>query len=104
VGVLICVVIFFGYLGFQYFKFISPPTLIIESPVEGQIVKSKTVTVFGVTDNDVQLLINNQPVLVSGDGKFTVDIEVSENTKEILIIGTSRSGKVTTVHRKIEVK
>lgn len=103
-GVFVALLLFFGYLGFQYYKFTSPPTLTLESPIEGQVVDKKEVTVFGKTDNDVQLLVNNQPVMVADDGRFTVNLEVSENTKEISVIATSRSGKVSEIHRKIEVK
>lgn len=97
-------VIFFGYLIFQYVKFVSPPSISVESPKEGQLVKQQEeVVVFGKTDADTKILVNNQPVLVNPDGNFSVNLSVSVNTKEIVIVGTSRSGKVTTVYRKITV-
>lgn len=102
IGVLLFVI--FGYLTFQYIKFTSPPTLIIESPLENQIVETKTVSVFGKTDTDTKVLINNQPVLVTGDGEFSIDLEVAKNTLEIIVSATSRSGKETVIHRKIEVR
>lgn len=104
VGVICILIIFFGYLIFQYVKFVSPPKLYVDSPKEGQLIEDGGVTVFGKTDSDVKIIVNNQPVLVSNDGKFSVELEVSENTKEIVIIGTSRSGKETVVRRKIVVK
>lgn len=104
VGIFAVLIIFFGYLGIQYKKFISPPYLQLESPKEGQVVSEGEVAVFGSTDSDAQIAVNNQLVKVSDDGKFTVIIGVSENTRDIVIIATSRSGKVTEVRRKIVVQ
>jgi cytoskeletal protein RodZ len=98
----VCVIL--GYLGYQYYHFISPPHLSIESPKENQQITGNSVLVFGSTEGDVKLVINNQPVLISNDGKFSISIGVAKETKEIDIVATSRSGKSTTVVRKIVVQ
>lgn len=103
-GVALLIMLFFGYLLIQYIHFIKPPTINLESPTENQTVETKSLIVFGSTNSDVKLVINNQPVLVDDDGKFSISIDVSENTKEITVVATSRSGKETVIHRKIEVK
>lgn len=104
VGVGIVLVAIIGYLVFQYVRFVSSPRLTIESPKEGQVVDGRSVLVFGSTDIDAKVTVNNQPVLVDADGKFLVGIEVSPETKEIIIKASSRSGKDTTVSRKINVE
>jgi len=101
-GVFILVVL--GYLGFQYLRFISPPGLTVDSPKENQIVSGNSVPVFGSTDSDVKITVNNQPVLVDQNGKFSTNIEITQTTKEIDIIATSRSGKIREIERKIEVQ
>lgn len=100
------ILIFFGYLAYQYKDFMSPPKIDLVSPIEGQIIdiKNKKVNVFGSTNSDVQILINNQPVIVDENGKFNTILEISENTNYIEVSGISRSGKATTVRRKIEIK
>ena len=103
VGIAVVLFVVLGYLGFQYIKFVSPPELNIDSPKENQVVTTKFVTVFGSTDSDVKITVNNQPVLVDADGKFSVDIGVSDTTKEIDIIAVSRSGKINEVKRTIVV-
>lgn len=103
-GVSFFILLILGYLSFQYFKFNGNPSLKVQSPVENQIVTGKMLTVFGTTDSDNKITVNNQPVLVDDNGKFTVNMEVSNDTKEIVIIALSRSGKETVVRRKIEVK
>ena len=94
----------FGYLIFQYVRFVSPPRLNVTSPKENQIVNGESVTVFGSTDLDVKITINNQPVMVSPDGKFSLSLDVVKDTNEVVVAASSRSGKITTVSRKIVVK
>jgi len=104
VGTAAIVLIVLGYLGFQYLRFISPPGLTVDSPKENQIVSGNSVTVFGSTDPDVKITVNDQPVLVDQDGKFSVDIGITQSTKEIDIMAVSRSGKERTISRKITVQ
>lgn len=103
VGIVLVLFVILGYLGFQYIKFVSPPELNVDSPKENQVVTTNSVTVFGSTDSDVKITVNNQPVLVDDDGNFSVNIGISSTTKEIDIIATSRSGKINEVKRKIVV-
>lgn len=93
-----------GYLGFQYYKFISPPMLKVLSPQEGQEISEGFIKVFGTTDSDSKLVINGQPVIVDDNGKFSIDLEVVLETKEVTIESISRSGKTTTISRKIVIK
>lgn len=101
IGTLVVILLVLGYLGFQYKKFVSPPSLSVDSPKENQVISGNSVLVFGTTDGDVKLTIDNQPVLVGDDGKFSTSIGVAKTTNEIDIIATSRSGKINEVKRKI---
>ncbi len=104
VGILIVVLALFGYLGFQFVKFNSPPALEVIKPQDYYVATSNKVEVSGETDADATIKINNQLVLVGDDGTFAGEIEVFEGTKEITITATSRSGKQTKVVRDIIVK
>ena len=104
VGVGVIVLIIFGYLLFQYVRFISPPHLTVISPRPGQGITQNTILVTGTTDTDVKITVNNQPVSVNEDGSFSVNLDVAKNTTEIDVAATSRSGKVTTISRKITVR
>ncbi len=104
VGVIVFSSLVIGYLGFQYFRFISPPKLIIDSPNESQVVKGKSVKVSGLTDTDSKITVNNQPALIDEDGKFSIDIQVIKETKEIVVKSISRSGKETVIRRTISVE
>jgi hypothetical protein len=104
VGIVLVVIAILGYLGFQYTRFLSPPDLTIDSPKENQIVTRSSVLVFGSTDSDAKITVDDQPVLVDQDGKFSVSIGVSNTTKEIVIDAISRSGKERVISRKITVE
>lgn len=103
-GVSVIIIILFGYLTFQYVHFVSPPTLSVDSPKENQNIIGGDVIVFGTTDTDAKITVNDQPVVVSDDGKFSVDLNVNSSTKEIDITASSRSGKITQVRRTIKVQ
>lgn len=104
VGALFAFLVVGSYLGFQYKRFVRPPEVKIESPIEGQEVDSLFVMVSGSTDKDVVIVANNQPLLVDEDGNFSDTLEVSKETSEIKIVAISRSGKETVIYRKITVE
>ena len=103
-GTIAVILIVLGYLGYQYIKFVSPPDLTVDSPKEGQIVTGNSVPVFGSTDSDVKITVDNQPVLIDADGKFSVNIGITDATKEIDVIAIARSGKTRTISRNITVQ
>jgi cytoskeletal protein RodZ len=103
VGVSAVLFVILGYFLFQYIHFVSPPDLSVDSPKENQVVVGDSVTVFGSTDSDAKITVNDQPVIVSTDGKFSVSLEIAEETKEVVIKASSRSGKTTIVSRKIQI-
>ncbi len=102
-GVFFVVLFVVGYLGYQYYKFVSPPMIRLESPKENQMISGSSVLVFGSTDTDAKITVNNQPVLVDDGGKFKVDLGVSKATQEVVVKATSRTGKESVVSRKINV-
>lgn len=104
VGIGFVVLLIFGYLLFQYIRFISPPHLEIISPKQDQVINQNEVLVTGTTDVDAKIIVNNQPVPVNEDGSFSVNLAVVKSTSEINITATSRSGKTTTILRKIIVR
>lgn len=101
VGIAVILVLVVGYLGLEYYQFLSPPHLEILEPKEGAVVKTREVIVSGKTDPDAVLVISNQPVLLEEDGKFVAKIEIFEKTESIVVSAKARSGKETVITRKI---
>lgn len=92
----------FGYLIFQYARFVRPPTLSVVAPQEGMIVTDPKVEIIGRTDPDTAVKVNNQPIFVNEDGAFSAEIEIYGGTTEIVIAAVSRTGKETVVRRTIK--
>jgi len=103
-GITTVVVLVIGYLAIQYISFISPPKLSVQEPEQNQIVREGTITISGRTDPEATLVVNSQPVIVSSGGEFRTQIEVSEETREVVFTATSRSGKVSSLSRSISVE
>lgn len=103
-GILFFTLIVGGYLLFQYIRFVSPPLLSVVSPIDGQTVLGNEALVFGSTQLDAKVTVDNQPVLVDDNGKFSVNIPVSSDTNQIVVTAQSRSGKTTIISRKINVQ
>lgn len=102
ISVLAIFFIVISYLLFQYVKFSSSPALFVNTPSENQVIENKNLKVSGKTDLDATVKVNNQSVLVGDKGEFETEIEIFEGTTEIKVISRSRSGKETTISRKIK--
>lgn len=102
-GVIAVIIIVLSYLGFQYYKFSSPPSLEVYSPKEDQEVDNP-LSVSGKTDPDAVVIVNNQSAVVSSDGLFETDINVTENLSEVNVSARSRAGRETVIIRKVKPK
>ncbi len=103
-GVGVFFVLILIYLGFQYKRFTSAPTLQVDVPKENQLVTTNPLTVSGVTDSDATVKVNNQPALVGDDGVFSTKIDVTKEVREVKVEAVSRSGKVSIISRTIRVE
>ncbi len=68
IAILVLAGLFFLYK--EVNSFIITPRLIILSPENNIQTKDNFIDVVGITDKDILIFINNQPVLVGDDGKF----------------------------------
>lgn len=103
-GIILAVVVVFGYLGYQAYRFLSPPSLVLLEPKEGETVKIGEVLVLGKTDVDATVVVNNQPVVVNQDGTFEARLLVDKNTSEIAVEAKSRAGKISKIKRSLDIK
>jgi len=103
-GIGIIILALAGYLVFQYISFVKAPGLKLSSPEENQLVSQKNLLVSGKTNPEATVKANNQPILVSESGEFRAEVEVSEETAEVMVIAKSRAGKETVIRRKIKVE
>ncbi len=98
------VLVFFGYLWFEYRNLAGPPMLEISQPQDQQTVKQSSIKVVGRTNPEVKVDINNQQVSVDGGGNFSQELEVPESVNKIKITATSKFGQQAQVERTIYFK
>ena len=68
------------------------PTLTIDSPQDGTKINNNEILVQGTTSQDTSIKINNLPVVVSGDGKFTYSVRIKEGENIIRVVATDVAG------------
>lgn len=88
-----------GYLVWQVNRFSAVPLLEIAQPVaargdslSGVVVSGSSITVTGQTTVGANVTVNNQSVLVDGDGIFRAPVELARGENLIHIKASNRSG------------
>jgi len=101
---LISFVLFFViYLGWQVHGIVTPPKLIVYSPIEGQISNRAETAIQGETDKESQLEVNGKEIKVNEQGKFNDIILLSTGVNTITLSTTKKHGKTTIVTRHVVV-
>jgi cytoskeletal protein RodZ len=98
------ILVFFGYLWFEYRFLIGSPYLEVTEPVNQVTVNQDVVKISGRTDPEMKVFINNQEVGVDPQGKFMQEIKLTEDATNINVTATSKSGKSTKVERIVFLK
>lgn len=98
------VLLFFGYLFFQFKSYTNPPDLMVTKPKEGEIVNSSKVEIAGKTATDAVIAVNSQKIALSANGEFNTTLLLSPGVNSIIIESTSKYGKKKTITRTIQVQ
>ncbi len=74
------------------------PKLEILEPEDGKEIKGgdKKIRIAGLTDPENEVTVNNMRVIVGGDGKFNLEINLNDGENIIKIIATNEVGNTTT--------
>jgi len=93
----------FGYIGLQIYKFQSPPTLKITTPIDGSTTDQPNVLITGVTQAGVIVNINDTLVTVDANGNFSQEVQLIEGSNIITIKARKNANNIleTTEIRKI---
>jgi cytoskeletal protein RodZ len=101
--VIIVLAAIFFYIGRSINNIISPPELNIESPADNIIITEHQIQISGTTEHEVNLSINNRPLLSDENGKFSLKIDLQTGLNVIKITAKKKHSKEQTVYRKIIV-
>ncbi|MEK7618458.1 MAG: helix-turn-helix domain-containing protein [Patescibacteria group bacterium] len=84
------------YIIWQVLAIGKVPPLEITSPQNFSVIEKSFVEISGRTDPGAAITINNQPVFVDSQGKFTSQVSLSPGSKELVIIARNRFNKSIT--------
>jgi cytoskeletal protein RodZ len=69
---------FLSYIFYTYQQTMSAPLLDITSPENNHITEQDIVDIFGKTDKDAELKLNNDKITIHTDGNFSTSIKLAE--------------------------
>lgn len=94
----------FGYLIRQFYKLQQPPVLEIVEPTEQEVVVNQPeVTIKGVTETNVYLILNEQQIKYEEDGTFTVAVPLHQEENIITITAQNRQNEDKKTTKEIKV-
>jgi len=91
----ILVLALFFYLYREAGSLTDTPRLIIFAPLNNSEVKENTVKLEGKTDKDVRVLVNDQMILVSDEGKFSENLSMQPGINIIHVRAVNKFQKET---------
>ena len=100
-GIAAVILALVGYISFQIFDLVSPPNLIVDTPHEDIQTTVATLVVSGQTDQEVRVLVNDEPVLTDPTGRFTTQLTLTRGLNVILIEASKKYGQANTVRRTV---
>jgi cytoskeletal protein RodZ len=87
-----------AYVGFNL---LSTPPLEVNSPQDGEVVRSDKITVSGRTIPNVSLSINGQEVNLKPDGRFLIDFALKPGVNQVSIVVKPSFGRENRVTRTV---
>jgi transcriptional regulator with XRE-family HTH domain len=93
----------FGYIGLEINSIISPPELVIYSPSDNYITNDSTVFIEGKTEKEVNLQVNNRPLLNDKDGNFSLELDLLKGLNIIKISAQKKHSKEQVIFKKVIV-
>jgi cytoskeletal protein RodZ len=97
------IILFVGFLLFQYRFVFIPPHLTVESPKDNAVL-SQDITVVGKADSEATVTVNNAMVSLGTNGEFSKQISLFPGKTEIVVKAKNKFGKETIVKRVVTVK
>ncbi|MFF0066624.1 RHS repeat-associated core domain-containing protein [Streptomyces sp. NPDC005279] len=69
----------------------APLTLTIDTPAPGKITNRPQLTLTGRASEPCQLTLNDRPLNLAGDNRFTAEVTLTEGTNTLVIHGTAKA-------------
>ena len=79
----------------------EPPYFVVSEPKDDTVTAEKTVKFTGETEPSAKLTIDGVAVVIGGNGKFAVEIELKPGTNTITLISADRAGNESKLVKKV---
>lgn len=99
--VVVVVLIVLGYLAWEINNIISPPEVSIFQPADNTKTTESVIVISGQTEKEIQLSINNELVLLDGDGSFSQEVNLSLGLNNLTINAKKKHSKVRVIEFSI---
>lgn len=103
-SIVLIIAAFLIYGLWQIVSLVAAPNLEITSPVEAAVYLNGAINLSGKTQSDAAVYINEQPVVLSGDGSFETTINLDPGEHLLIFKAVLRNGKQTEVTRRITIE
>lgn len=100
IGLAIVAVLFFGYFGYQMYRYLTPPSITITEPVESVFKRVDKVSIIGRTERESVVTIFGTRVFQDEGGNFHYDYPLKLGKNRLVIKVQGANGKSTTVERE----
>lgn len=94
----------FGYIIFQVLNFAGSPDLKVVTPDNNAVIESDSTDLKGITDSDIVLTVNNEPIPVTNDGHFATSLKLHRGVNVIKVKAVNKVKKETSEVLTIEYK
>ncbi len=100
VGLVVILILFFSYFGFQLFRFLTPPSVTLMEPQEKIFKRVDKVQIVGRTEKEAVITIFGTRVFQNDKGKFTYDLPLKTGKNFLTIKVQGANGKTTILQRE----
>lgn len=94
----------FSYILYQVNGFAAAPELAVMSPNNNAIIETEDIEIRGVTSQNADVLVNEQAVSVSSDGRFIADYKLQNGINVIQIKSKNKANKEKMLTYTVEYK
>ncbi len=92
-----------GYVGYQIYKFQTPPLLTIVQPIDGYITNEESIILKGLTQESVLIDVNDKQVDVNGKGEFETEIFLIEGVNTITVRALKSSNSNLETNKTLKI-
>jgi hypothetical protein len=99
IGIVLIILGFAGYFGFQLKNYLEPPGIAIVSPTTTVILGSDRVRITGKTEPDATVVIFEDRVYQNEEGIFQYDFPLKEGSNNLVIEVTGANGRTSRLEK-----